>query len=162
MTLKERYKSQFIYVTPGSGKTTLAKDYKVFYDSDDLMIEVIKDIHPEFPLINDQTVQEYIHEFVKKYKYKTKINKLALKRAKSLNQDGFTVLTGTLKLAKDADYVFVMKPENPRIISRFKNIIESTKFYELQINYFNENNIPFHILNMNLEDELFVKKSSST
>ena len=159
MPLKEKYRNQVIYVTPGAGKTTLTNKEVVFYDADELIKEVMQELHPDFKMTADQTVQEYILAFTEKYKYKSKINNLALNKARKLCIDGFTVLTGTLKLAKSADYVFVMKPENQRIISRFKNISESTKFYEFQINYFKENKIPYHILGLNIEDELFVKRN---
>ncbi len=153
--LKESYQRKIIYVTPGAGKTTLTQQHSFFIDTDEIMIDVIHEFHPEFPILEGQSIHEYIRAFTDTFKYKTKINNEVIKRSINFKQHGYTVLTGTLKIAPNADHVFVIKPENPRIVSRFGSLSDSNKFYDDQIDFFRKQNISYHILVRNLEDELF-------
>lgn len=153
--LRENYKKKIIYVTPGAGKTTLTQQHPYFIDADEIIKDVIHEFHPEFPILQGQSIQEYIRAFTETFKYKTKINNEVTNRSKQFVKQGFTVLIGTLKIAQTADHVFLIKPENTRVLSRFGNLSDSTKFYEAQIDYFRENDISYHILERNIEDELF-------
>ena len=44
--IKQKYKGKFIYATPGSGKTTIAKELEDVIDTDDLMLDVMFELHP--------------------------------------------------------------------------------------------------------------------
>ena len=153
--IKEKYRGKIIYCTPGSGKTTLVESHILFVDADVLMKETIEERHPEFPFLEGMTIQNYIRDFTRIYKYKTKINNAVLKKAHKLCDDGLTVLTGTLKLSKNADFVLVLKQDNPRLLERFKTFEVSNNHFAHEINFLNSNKVIYKILDKNLENELF-------
>jgi broad-specificity NMP kinase len=153
--IKEKYRGKIIYCTPGSGKTTLVENHILFVDADVLMKEAIEERHPEFPFQDGMTIQNYIRDFTNLYKYKTKINNAVLKKAHKLCEDGLTVLTGTIKLSKNADFVFVLKPDSPRLLDRFKTFEDSNNHFANEINFLTTNKVIYRILDRNLENELF-------
>ena len=152
--IKEKYRGKIIYCTPGSGKTTLVESHILFVDADVLMKETIEERHPEFPFLEGMTIQNYIRDFTRIYKYKTKINNAVLKKAHKLCDDGLTVLTGTLKLSKNADFALVLKPDNPRLLMRFNTFKESNNHFANEINFLTTNKVIYRILDKNLENEI--------
>jgi broad-specificity NMP kinase len=152
--IKEKYRGKIIYCTPGSGKTTLVENHILFVDADVLIKETIEERHPEFPFLEGMTIQNYIRDFTNIYKYKTKINNAVLKKAHKLCEDGLTVLTGTIKLSKNADFVFVLKPDNPRLLNRFKTFEVSNNHFAHEINFLTANKVIYRILDMDLENEI--------
>ena len=71
--IRHKYRGKLIYVTPGSGKTTLARLYDNIIDTDELMVEEIQKLHPDFTRLTNETIQSYIRRFTDTFKYKTKM-----------------------------------------------------------------------------------------
>ncbi len=154
-TLRPKYKGKLIYVTPGAGKTTAVENNIGVLDSDVIMVEVMKSLEPDFHMLPNESIQDFIYRHTLEFKNKTKVNKLVIKRANELLIDNYTVLTGTLKIAKDADYVFLIPPTNKRVQSRFGSYDEAYNWHINEIAFLNSNNIHFVILNTQIEDRIF-------
>lgn len=157
MKLKKPFEKKLIYVTPGAGKTFLSDKNIKFYDADELMLEEIQRLYPEFIRKSKESIQEYIFRFSIEYNRKRLINELVLKKARLLNDDGFTVLTGTLKLAKYADHVFVIDPYNPRLKNRFGTLERALEWHNIEVQKIREFKVPYQIIKRNIEDELLMK-----
>ena len=126
--LKNKYKGKFIYATPGSGKTTIAKELEDVIDTDDLMLDVMYELHPEFVKGEDDTVQEFILKYVRNYGGKEEIDKIVLGRVEQLLTEGKTVLTGTRAFLPKVNFSFSIDNENVR--DRLKDKLDSFKAEE--------------------------------
>jgi hypothetical protein len=157
MQLKPQYRKKLIYVTPGAGKTSISKEHIDIVDSDDLMEEEILKLHPDFIREPKESIQNYILRFVETFKYKTKINNRVRKKARRLNDDGMTVLTGTVKLAKYADFVFIIHPSNPRLEDRFGTLENAMEKHELEVRQIRQFKVPYLILKGDIEDEILMR-----
>ena len=128
--LKNKYKGKFIYATPGSGKTTIAKELEDVIDTDDLMLDVMSELHPEFVKGENDTVQEFILDYVERYKNKDEVNELVYIKVQDLLNQGKTVLTGTIAFLNRVDTAFSV--DNKFVKARLKDslpyLIEDT-FY---------------------------------
>ena len=154
-TLNPKYKGKLIYVSPGSGKTTLASQNNCFIDTDELMVGEIQILHPDFPKLKTESIQNYIRRFTDTFKYKTKINNRVIKRCQEFLDRNLTVLTGTIKIAEKADFVFLIPPTNLRVQSRFGGFENANIWHQEEINFLNSKNIHFEILNTQIEDHIF-------
>lgn len=124
-------------------------------DSDELMVEAILERHPDFKKKRTESIQSYIQRFTNIFKYKTKINNMVVRKSQELQADNFTVLTGTLKIAPKADFVFLIPPTNLRVQSRFGGFENANIWHQEEINFLNSKNIHFEILNTQIEDHIF-------
>ena len=154
-TLKEKYQGKLIYVTPGAGKTTAVENNLGVIDSDELMVDAIIERHPDFKKKRGESIQNYIQRFTAIFKYKTKINNMVVRKSHELQADNYTVLTGTLKIAPKADFVFLIPPTNSRVLTRFGGIDNATNWHQEEINFLNSKNIHFEILDTEIEDCIF-------
>ena len=154
-TLKPKFKGKLIYVTPGAGKTTAVENNIGVIDSDVIMAEVMKSLEPDFKMLPNETIQDFIYRYTLEFNNKTKVNNRVIKRANELIIDNYTVLTGTLKIAKEADYVFVAPPNNKRIQNRFGSYEEALNWHINEIDFLNIKKIHFEILNTQIEDRIF-------
>lgn len=123
--LKNKYKGKFIYATPGSGKTTIAQELDDVIDTDDLILDVISELHPEFFRLDNESTQDFILRYVTTYQNKDEINKLVLGRVEQLLTEGKTVLTGTRAFLPKVNYAFSIDNENVR--NRLKDKLNSFK-----------------------------------
>jgi len=154
-TLKPKYKGKLIYVTPGAGKTTAVENNIGVLDSDVIMVEVMKSLEPDFKMLPDETIQDFIYRYTLEFNNKTKVNNRVIKKANELQDDNYTVLTGTLKIATVADYVFLIPPTNSRVQTRFGGFENATIWHRKEIAYLRRNRTPFTILNTQIEDRIF-------
>lgn len=129
-SLKEKYKGKFIYATPGSGKTTIAQELDDVIDTDDLMIEVMSELNPEFVKDENQSTQDFILEYVKKYKNKDEVNKIVLGRIMNLIADGKTVLTGTIAFLPNPNVDIAFSVDNKNVRDRLKDKLDNFKTEE--------------------------------
>jgi len=157
---KTKYIGKLIYVTPGSGKTTIVNSKIGFFDADDLMVEVMQEFEPQFIRLENEPIQTFIRRFTDTFKYKTKINNQVLKRVQYMLDDKLTVLTGTIKIAKHADFVFLCPINFPGLIQRHGSQEQIEQARTEEIKFLNKNKIPFQLLNDTLENELLRKKIS--
>jgi hypothetical protein len=153
--IRQKYRGKLIYVTPGSGKTTLTNQNKCFIDTDELMVEEIEKLHPDFPKLITESIQNYIKRFTATFKYKTKINNRVIKRCQQLLDDNLTILTGTIKLAKKADFVFVVSPQNQRLINRFESMDSVHEFHKEEVKFLKKEKVVFLIIDKNIEEILY-------
>jgi len=122
--IKNKYKGKFIYATPGSGKTTIAKELEDIIDTDDLMLNVMFELHPEFVRLDNESTQEFIFRYAKDYN-KDEIDKIVLGRVMNLLAEGKTVLTGTRAFLPKVNFSFSIDNENVR--NRLKDKLDSFK-----------------------------------
>jgi len=142
--LKNKYKSKFIYATPGSGKTTIAKELDDIIDTDDLMLDVMSELHPEFVKGENDTVQEFILDYVERYKNKDEVNELVYIKVQDLLSQGKTVLTGTIAFLNRVDIAFSVN--NKFVKDRLKDSLP----------YFKQKEAESKVVNItNLKSELF-------
>lgn len=123
--LKNKYKGKFIYATPGSGKTTIAKELDDVIDTDDLMLDVMFELHPLFIKKENESTQDFILRYVIEYKNKDEIDKIVLGRVEQLLTEGKTVLTGTRTFLPKVNFSFSIDNENVR--DRLKDKLDSFK-----------------------------------
>lgn len=128
--LKNKYKGKFIYATPGSGKTTIAKELEDVIDTDDLMLDVMSELHPEFVKGENDTVQEFILDYVERYKNKDEVNELVYIKVKDLLSQGKTVLTGTIAFLNRIDTAFSV--DNKFVKDRLKDSLPYFKQKEAE------------------------------
>ena len=123
--LKNKYKGKFIYATPGSGKTTIAKELDDVIDTDDLMLDVMFELHPLFIKKENESTQDFIFRYVIEYKNKDEIDKIVLGRVEQLLTEGKTILTGTRAFLSKVNFSFSIDNENVR--DRLKDKLDSFK-----------------------------------
>jgi len=104
--LKNKYKGKFIYATPGSGKTTIAQELDDVIDTDDLMLDVMFELHPEFVRLDNESTQEFILRYVIDYQNKKEVDNIVLGRVEQLLKEGKTVLTGTTAFIDRTNFAF--------------------------------------------------------
>jgi hypothetical protein len=155
---KAKYIGKLIYATPGSGKTTIVNSSVGFYDADELMVEVMQEFQPEFIRIENEPIQTFIKRFTDTFKYKSKVNNQVIKRIQYLLDDKLTVLTGTIKIAKYADFVYLSPINFCGLLERHqtKDLVEFAR--EEEIRFLNKNKIPFTLLSKDLSQELLNTK----
>jgi hypothetical protein len=123
--LKNKYKGKFIYATPGSGKTTIAKELEDVIDTDDLMLDVMSELNPLFIKKENESTQDFIFRYVIEYKNKDEIDKIVLGRVEQLLTEGKTILTGTRAFLSKVNFSFSIDNENVR--DRLKDKLDSFK-----------------------------------
>jgi predicted NAD-dependent protein-ADP-ribosyltransferase YbiA (DUF1768 family) len=128
--IKQKYKGKFIYATPGSGKTTIAKELDDVIDTDDLMLDVMSELHPEFVKGENDTVQEFILDYVERYKNKDEVNELVYIKVQDLLSQGKTVLTGTIAFLNRVDTAFSV--DNKFVKDRLKDSLPYFKQKEAE------------------------------
>ena len=128
--IKQKYKGKFIYATPGSGKTTIAKELEDVIDTDDLMLDVMSELHPEFVKGENDTVQEFILDYVERYKNKDEVNELVYIKVQDLLSQGKTVLTGTIAFLNRVDTAFSV--DNKFVKDRLKDSLPYFKQKEAE------------------------------
>lgn len=132
--VNKEYESKIIFVTPGSGKTDLAKTNENVIDADDLLIETIKELKPDFPISDQFTKAENIYDALSPKLSggpvdKVKLYKITGAKMKEMTFKGKTVITSSPLLMKYADYVMVQI--NPELLlekyDRTKELAELDK-----------------------------------
>ena len=126
--LKNKYKGKFIYATPGSGKTTIARELEDVIDTDDLMLDVMSELHSEFVRRDNESTQDFILRYVIEYQNKNEVDNIVLNRVEQLLAEGKTVLTGTRTFLTKVNYAFSIDNENVR--NRLKDKLEGFKLDE--------------------------------
>jgi hypothetical protein len=126
--LKNNYKGKFIYATPGSGKTTIAQELDDVIDTDDLMLDVISELQPEFVRRDNESTQAFILRYVIEYQNKDEVDNIVLDRVTQLLAEGKTVLTGTRAFLPKVNHAFSIDNENVR--NRLKDKLEGFKLDE--------------------------------
>ena len=147
-----KYRGKLIYVTPGSGKTTLVGQNKCLIDTDELMVKEIQQLYPDFSRLRKETIQSYFKRFSDTYNNKTKINNRVLKKCQELLDDGLTILTGTIKFAKNADFVYVINPNNERLVNRFGSEELVIEFHKKEVKFLQNQKVVFSIIDENIEE----------
>ena len=110
-SIKQKYKGKFIYATPGSGKTTIARELDNVIDTDDLMLDVMFELHPEFVRLDNESTQDFIFRYVIEYQNKNEVDNIVLDRVKQLLAEGKTVLTGTTAFIDRTNFAFSVNNE---------------------------------------------------
>lgn len=120
------YQGKVIFVTPGSGKTNLAKTNEQVVDADDLLLEAIQELNPEYPISDQLTAAQNIFDAIRYAGIdKTKLYNIGRQKVKEMAAKGKTVITSSTEFMKDADYV--MNQTNPEfIIEKYDRMKELT------------------------------------
>lgn len=142
--LKNKYKGKFIYATPGSGKTTIAKELEDVIDTDDLMLDVMSELHPEFVKGESESTQEFVLRYAKDYN-KDELNELVYIKVQDLLNQGKTVLTGTIAFINRVDTAFSV--DNKFVKARLKDSLPYFKQKEAESKVVDINNLRNELLN---------------
>lgn len=111
----KEYEGKIIFVTPGSGKTKLAEDNEDIIDTDDLLIETLRELKPDIKISNEVTKATNIYEAIKYQGVdKTRLYNITRSKMKDMAFKGKTIITSSVELMKDADYIF--SQTNPEFI----------------------------------------------
>lgn len=109
------YEGKIIFVTPGSGKTKTAQDNVNIVDSDQLLLETIQEINPEFPVSDKMTAGQNIYDAIKYGNVdKAKLYNITRGKMKEMAAKGKTVLTSSTEFMKNSDYIMIQT--NPEFI----------------------------------------------
>eukprot|EP01038_Epipyxis_sp_PR26KG_P008673 gene8673-11718_t len=113
--IRRKYQGQIIYATPGSGKTTLADNFNGIIDADEVILETIAELSPNFEFVSNCHPSINILRYFKYAPYlaNTCLYDEVENKFNNLCENDYTVLTGTLRLMYMADFVFIQK--NPII-----------------------------------------------
>lgn len=149
--LPRMFWGEVIYATPGSGKTFVANKYRDVVDADDLMIEAIKELRPNFNIGSYDDPREVIFRYFKYIQFtRNNMNKCYARAKEKMdyhtNRDD-VVLCGTMDLIYYADRIFI---ENDTDIVR--SGFESKQDRERE--NADENNVPTHFIDGYLEPAL--------
>lgn len=109
-SIHDDYKGKVIFLTPGSGKTDLAKANVNVVDADDLTIDAIMEIQPSFPLDKSIPSSRNIYNAIAYAGIdKNALYELVKKKIGESVSEGKTVVTGSSNLMDVVDYVFTQK-----------------------------------------------------
>ena len=113
--LPRKYWGELIYATPGCGKTFVANKYRDVVDGDDLIVQAIRQVAPNFCIDSYNDPREviflyfrYIH-FNRKYMWK--VYNVALQKMRDACDDDDVVLFGTVDLIDEADRIFIQEDD---------------------------------------------------
>jgi hypothetical protein len=131
-TILPEYEGKIIFMTPGSGKEDLAKQDKDIIDADDILIETIREIKPDYPISEQLDNAQNIYEAIR-YGGINRDQLYSTTRAKlkQMAESGKTILTSSVAFMKDADYV---------MIQQNKDLVK--KDYDMMKEYTELNNLP--------------------
>jgi hypothetical protein len=106
------YEGKVIFITPGSGKTKLARNNKNVIDTDQLLLEAITELQPDFPISDTLSAGQNIYDAVRH----GGVNRKALydkvrPKIKEMADKGFTVLTSSTEFMKNSDFLFIQTEE---------------------------------------------------
>ena len=134
MSLHQRFDGLIIYATPGSGKTYLWEKYDYVIDGDDVLLDIIERISPNFEFIHN------CHPVINLRRYcaynPRKLNllyKLAEDEFQQKAEDGFIVLTGSIRLMHLADIVYVQRNDRINSARNFDQDREDRKINQLMM-----------------------------
>lgn len=131
-TIIPEYEGKIIFITPGSGKEDLAKQDKDIIDADDILIETIKEIKPEFPIDEKLEPSQNIYDAIRYGGVsKDQLYNITRAKLKQMAESGKTILTSSVAFMKDSDYV---------MIQQNKDLIK--KDYDMMKEYTELNNLP--------------------
>ena len=105
------YWGEIIYATPGCGKTFVANKYRDVVDGDDLIVDAIGEVAPNFVIgyYNDprMVIFQYFRYINFSRRLMWKVYNSALEKMKVACEIGDVVLIGTLDLMDQADRIFI-------------------------------------------------------
>ena len=132
MSLLQRFDGLIIYATPGSGKTFLSENYDNVIDGDDVLLETIERISPNFEFVHHchPSINLRRYHFYNRRKSNL-LYQLAGEEFQQLAKDGYTVLTGSIRLMHLADIVFVQRNERINLVRNFDQEREFREIDEL-------------------------------
>lgn len=116
MRLPRLFWGEIIYVTPGSGKTFVANKYDDVIDSDDVIVDIIKEKYTTFIVHEYDDPREVLFKYFAYIKFNRKrmneIYKRAAKRMKKHAALNNVVFLGTRDLMHIADRIIVQKNDS--------------------------------------------------
>eukprot|EP00501_MAST-03F_sp_TOSAG23-6_P002350 GSMAST32.ASY1.ANO1.2455.1 assembled CDS len=149
--LPRMFWGEVIYATPGSGKTFVANKYRDVVDADDLMVEAIEELTPNFNIESYDDPRQVIFRYFAYIKFKrfwmNKCYAIAKKKMKYHTNQRDVVLCGSMDLMYYADRIFI---ENDTDIVR--SGFESKQDRERE--YADGINVPTHFIDGYLEPAL--------
>ena len=105
------YWGEIIYATPGCGKTFVANKYRDVVDGDDLIVDAIKEVAPNFYIgyYNDPrtVIFKYFRYINFSRRLMWKVYDSALDKMEAACEIDDVVLIGTLDLMDEADRIFI-------------------------------------------------------
>lgn len=109
--LPRMYWGELIYATPGCGKTFVANKYRDVVDGDDLIVDAIRDVTPNFEIGYYNDPRTVIFRYFRYINFNRRIMwrvyNSALRMMKAACQNDDVVLFGTLDLMDKADRIFI-------------------------------------------------------
>ena len=109
--LPRMYWGELIYATPGCGKTFVASKYRDVVDGDDLIVDAIREVTPNFVIGHYNDPRTVIFQYFRYLNFNRrimwKVYNCALDKMKAACGIGDVVLFGTLDLMDEADRIFI-------------------------------------------------------
>ena len=101
------YWGEMIYATPGCGKTFVADKYRDVVDGDDLIVEAIREVAPNFAIDTYDDPRKVIYQYFRYIHFNRRLMWRVYNRALEKMRDACAindvVLFGTLDLMDEAD-----------------------------------------------------------
>jgi len=132
--IKPEFKGKFIYSTPGSGKSTIAKNIDGVVDMDDILHHLLVQVEGFENVPNDKSLNENLYNLFKIDDGKTarKLYEQAVQAARALTSQGHVVLTGSSRLLEDVD-VIVVSSDNEGLKTATKGNWKTTRERESKV-----------------------------
>lgn len=107
------YEGKVIFITPGSGKTKLAKNNKDIIDADQLLLETISEIKPDFPISDQISAGQNIYEAIRHGGVnRAELYNKTRAKIKEITDRGQTVLTSSVEFMKNSDFLLIQTNED--------------------------------------------------
>lgn len=114
--LPRKYWGELIYATPGCGKTFVANKYRDVVDGDDLIVEAIRQVAPNFYIQSYDDPREVIFRYFRyinfSRRYMWKVYNVALQKMRHACSIDDVVLFGTVDLIDKADRIFIQQDDD--------------------------------------------------
>mmetsp|Transcript_116022 Transcript_116022/g.335046 ORF Transcript_116022/g.335046 Transcript_116022/m.335046 type:complete len:161 (+) Transcript_116022:102-584(+) len=114
--LPRKYWGELIYATPGCGKTFVANKYRDVVDGDDLIVEAIGQIAPNFDIGYYDDPREVIFRYFRYIHFNRglmwKVYNAALRKMRKACEIDDVVLFGTVDLMDEADRIFIQEDDD--------------------------------------------------
>ena len=149
--LPRMYWGELVYATPGCGKTFVSKKYRDVVDGDDLIVEAIRELAPNFYIEDYDDPRRVIFQYFRYINFdgrlRWRVYNRALEKMRDAADEEDVVLFGTMDLMHKADRIF-LQTDTDYVRAGFENKRDREESNA------QDANAPIHYINEYLDNSL--------